>query len=329
MFNQNSSESYFLLLQYLFVSFALFLLYETMFIYFHKATPGHRFLYLRVVSETKEPTTLFQILFRSLFKFQAILFVLVPFIEIVLRRDRSTFYDRLSQTKIVSLKNSRPDDIHPDFKKLILRWVHTSIVLIFMLIGVGFYQTAVSSKGKPSLSKTSPSCRESLGQYLKNYLSKSKESESLNCARIVVEKSFESKNVSHSFSYLAQLVVSSNEDLKESYRHKYCKERPNKPLCRADWSSDFSSFKPDEEDVVNLLVEMNAALVKNEHSSVFRVLDLLHDHLDWNKNLELYYMTSYIFLNEGQSRSPASIKDKRLNWSEAKRRFLKTMAVTK
>ncbi len=328
IFNQHPSEIYFTLLQYGFISFCLFLLYEILFLYFHSATPGHRFLYLKLVPEKGEVISIFSIFFRTLFKFQSLLVVGIPFVEIVLRRDRSTFYDRLSLTRIVSLRMPKADEIHPEFRKIILRWAHSSIILIFVFVALGFYQTVNHTNGSMnSLKKVSPTCQDSLGQYLKSYLSKIKETENLNCARTVVERSFENRKSEKSLNYLAQYVVSPNDELKESYRIKYCADRPNKPLCRDDWKSDFEGFRPDEEDVVNLLVEMNASLAKNDHSAIFTILDLLYTHLDWNKNLELYYLTSYIHLNEKQmGRGPASEKGDRRQWNSMKTRFLKRMS---
>lgn len=335
IFNQNSTEVYALLTQYGFIGFVIFLLYEMLFIFFNRATPGHRFLFLRLVSESDQPLSLLQIFFRTVFKFQALLAAGIPFVEIAVRRDRSMFYDRLSQTRIVSLRDRKNDEIHPEFKKIILRWAHSAVVIFFFSIGLMFYQSVNKPSASASpLAKSSPSCQETLGQYLKNYLSKAKESENLKCARLVVEKFFEKKS-EKTFGYLAQLVVSPNEELRESYKIKYCQSRPNKPLCNSRWNAEYESFKPDEEDVVNLLYEMNAALAKNDHALIFSILDLLYTHLDWNKNLELYYLTSYVFLNEKKDRVPASEKASvpregvasGRSWSSMKGRFLKRMSV--
>lgn len=341
VFSQNTTETYLLVLQYAFVSFSLFLLYETLFIYFHQATPGHRFLYLKLISESNQPLSLFQILFRTVFKFQAIIAVFIPFIEIVIRQDRTTFYDRLSQTQIMTLKKYPADDVHPEFRKIIFRWVHTIVIMVFMVVGLAFYQSIKNTDeyNQSSLPKIEQDCNDSLAQYLKGYLSKTKESENLKCARIKVENEFESKTSNtkvigsiesdKAFGYLAQYIVTPNDDLKESYKNKYCMDRPNRILCKQSGLIGNDKYTPDEEDVINLLVDLNSAVSKDSHARIFEILDVLYSHVDWNKNLELYYLTSFVFLSESKGRSPASEKINSTKWSAMKVRFLKRMSVSK
>lgn len=327
IFSKASGEVYPLMLQYTFVAFALYVLYEVMFVFFHGATPGHRFLYMRVIGQNGQSPPVLAILFRSVFKFQAILLAGIPFVEIALRRDRSTFYDRLSQTQLVSLRKIKSDEIHPEFRKIILRWTHTSIIFFFLMVGLVFYKT-VSAPSASSIVATKHKCNDSLGYYLKAYLSKSKETENLNCSRELVEKAFENIHSNAEMNYLAQFVITPNEDLKASYKNKYCLSRPDKLICQATSAViDFDKIKPDDEDVLNLLVEMNQSLFKNDHARVFAILDVLYTHLDWNKNLELYYLTSYVFLNEQSSRSPASEKNSKVGWESRKARFLKRMSI--
>jgi uncharacterized RDD family membrane protein YckC len=325
-FSKATNEVYFLVFQYLYVTFALFVLYETMFIYFHGATPGHRFLYMRVTDQTGDRPKVLPALFRSVFKFQAILAGCIPFIEIIMRWDRSTFYDRLAQTQLISLRKTKYDQIHPEFKKIVVRWAHTSIIFFFLIVGLVFYKT-VSNPKVIGFAKSKSKCTESLAFYLKNYLSKSRETENLNCSRELVEKSFNGANSQAEINYLAQFVVTKNDELKESYKNKYCVSRKDKWLCQPDVVIDFDKTKPDDEDVLNLLVDMNQSLNKNDHSRVFAILDVLYTHLEWNKNLELYYLTSYLFLNEQGSRGPASDKNLKVGWDARKARFLKRMSV--
>jgi hypothetical protein len=282
---------------------------------------------MQVVADKNLKPSLMQILFRTAFKFQGILFLCIPFIEIVLRADRSTFYDRLAQTKLVSLRQSKYDEIHPEFRKIILRWTHTAIIFSFLVLGLVFYKTVSKGPDQNGSVKSSLKCTDSLTQHLKNYLSKSKESENLNCSRDLVEKSFGSKKPATAVNYLAQYIVTPIDELKESYRTKYCQSASKKLLCQTNAAIDFSNVKPDEEDILNLLVEMNAALVKNDHARVFTILDVLYTHVEWNRNLELYYLTSYVFLTERSDRAPASERKQQDEWLAKKARFLKRMSV--
>lgn len=327
MFSKTSEHVYGLVLQCVFVTFALFLLYEAMFIFFNGATPGHRFLYMRVVDQNGQRPGFLAILFRSIFKFQAVVLGCIPFVEIVLRRDRAMYYDRLAQTHLVSLRHVKHDEIHPEFRKLILRWAHTAIILFFLVVGAVFYRTVTAPQAQNQISKIETKCTETLAHYLKSYLSKSRETENLNCAKDLVEKSFDSGQSKAEINYLAQLVVTPNEDLKESYKAKYCATRGDKILCQESAVIDFDKIKPDEEDVLNLLVALNIALPKNDHAQVFALLDVLYTHLDWNKNLELYYLTSFVFLNEQSARSPAAENNLNIGWDARKARFLKRMSV--
>jgi hypothetical protein len=268
-----------------------------------------------------------QILFRAAFKFQAVLFFCIPFIEIVLRSDRSTFYDRLAQTNLVSLRHPKYDEIHPEFRKIILRWTHTAIIFSFLLIGFAFYQTVSAQKDHSTIATSKSKCTETLSQHLKNYLSKTKESENLNCSRDLVEKAFNSKKAAEPINYLAQYIVTPNDELKENYRNKYCQSAGKKLLCQGSAAVDFAGVKLDDEDVLNLLVEMKTALVKNDHERIFTILDVLYTHVDWNRNLELYYLTSYVFLSEKIGRAPASVPRNQSNWVTQRARFLKRIGV--
>ncbi|GEM_PF-3129213 len=327
MFTKTSENVFSLVLQCVFITFALFVLYEVLFIFFNGATPGHRFLYMRVVDQAGQRPGFLAILFRSVFKFQALLLGCIPFVEVVLRSDRSMFYDRLSQTHLVSLRQTKHDEIHPEFRKIILRWTNTSIILFFLAIGAIFYKTVTSSQTQSLASKVKTKCTESLAHYLKHYLSKSRETENLSCAKDLVEKAFDSGNSNAEINYLTQFIITPNEDLKESYKAKYCATRADKILCQDTVAIDFDKIKPDDEDILNLLVSLNTALPKNDHARIFALLDFLYTHLDWNKNLELYYLTSYVFLNEQSSRSPAAEKDLTVGWDARKARFLKRMSV--
>lgn len=328
LYSKESGDIYSLIFQYVFVTFALFILYEAMFIYFHGATPGHRFLYMRVVDQNGRRPSLLCALFRSAFKFQAILFAGVPFIEVTLRADRTAFYDRLAQTRLISLRSYKHDEIHPELRNVIHRWVNTSIIFFFLGVGLVFYKT-VSAPSNYKIIGAKSKCTESLDFYLKNYLSKSRESENLNCSRELVEKSFDTNRGNSDLNYLAQFIVTANADLKDSYRNKYCTTQAHRLICQKNDLVDFSKIKiTDSEDVINLLVDLNQSLVKNNHARVFTILDVLYTHLDWNKNLELYYLTSYLFLNEQSSRSPASENSlAKSEWEARKTRFLKRMSV--
>lgn len=329
VFSKNAAETYSLLGQYMFIAFSLYVLYEVLFVYFHSATPGHRFLHLKVITDDGARPTFFQIFFRSVFKFQAIALACIPFIEIAVRPDRRTFYDRLSQTRIASLKSTEYDQIHPEFRRIIVRWAYSLVAMVFLIVGMLFYKTVTRpNEGKTVKATAKSKCTESLDYYLRNYLSKGKESESLNCARELSEQSIEKSKSPSAFNYLTLFVVTPNDDLKDSYKKKYCDSNAERLLCKKDVAIDFDSIKPDQEDVINLLVELNQALAKDEHQRVFAVLDVLYTHVDWNKNLELYYLTSYVFLNESGKRSPASVKVSKTQWENQKSRFLKRMSVT-
>lgn len=316
-----------LFFQYVFVSFALFLLYDILFNYFHGATPGHRFLCMKLIGKDGRAPSLMALLFRATFKFQAILMGCIPFVEVILRPDRSTFYDRASQTQLVSLRETKFDDVHPDFKKILFRWTHTLVMLFFITIGIVFFKVVTADPSNIAQSKSVSKCTETLEQHLKNYLSKHKESENLECARILAEKKLDSSKESSKLYYLTQYIVTANDDLKSQYKTKYCTDNSNKIVCAKETEANYTFAKLTEEDTLNLLVDMNAALAKNQHDRIFTILDILYTHLDWNKNLELYYMTSYLFLTEQNGRSPASEKKVPQDWDGKKSRFLKRMSI--
>lgn len=115
-----------------FVGILVISLTQSLFLALTGATPGQRFLYLRVVGYAPfagNPITFSQAFARSLSWWFGAIFLFVPLLEILSHPLRRTFYDRISDTIVVCLKktNSRP---HPNETHLIVSWLQ--------MFGIGF-----------------------------------------------------------------------------------------------------------------------------------------------------------------------------------------------
>ena len=100
-------KAVFVLLAISYVVFFSFL--QSLFIYFWQATPGQYFLKLKVVDQKADQGIyFFRILFRQLGFWSSFLLLGFPWISVLAHSEQKTFYDKLSETKVISLK-AKPD----------------------------------------------------------------------------------------------------------------------------------------------------------------------------------------------------------------------------
>lgn len=122
----------FLLLGIVYVCF--FSLAQSLFIYFWQATPGQYFLKLRILDQQPENGLYF---FRTLFRqfgfwFSFLLFGF-PWIGILAHQEQKTYYDRLSDMRVVSLK-SKPDFFSFEFEINYWQALMATFFVFFLVI---------------------------------------------------------------------------------------------------------------------------------------------------------------------------------------------------
>jgi uncharacterized RDD family membrane protein YckC len=122
----------------LFVAAGIFstILLQSLFLYFWGATPGQRFLLLRVVSFPQEaPLTFSQCLLRSALGLCSFLFLGVPYLEVISHPLRRVFHERASDTIVISLKEKLQYAPLAIEKRFVGLWVRLSFAL-FIAAGV-------------------------------------------------------------------------------------------------------------------------------------------------------------------------------------------------
>ncbi|MFP5519871.1 MAG: RDD family protein [Bdellovibrionia bacterium] len=90
------------------VVFGLVVLFQSLFVYFWQATPGQRFVQIRVINfeEPQSPLKFSQSLLRSFFWAMSLFLVGVPFLESLGHYWRRCFHERASETISVTLKKN-------------------------------------------------------------------------------------------------------------------------------------------------------------------------------------------------------------------------------
>lgn len=315
---------YSLVFQYLFICFVLFTLYEALFSYFIKATPGHYFLYLRVENTQHQKLSFVQLLFRASFKYLSFMFLGLPFLEILFRDDRSMFYDRLSYTRIISLKQkTRIDELNPQAKSWILNWVNSFVFVWFLVLAAILYQMTSQESTTPSFASKVPACKSDINAYLLRYLQEQDIEKSKECVDKIVkhnfDKSLQDKAEVSSINYFAQHVLTEDGTLKTQYLKKFCELEQKNILCAEKSSVSLGSIE--DKDLVYYLYTLNK-LIKDENAlSTFVFIDALYDKLEKNERLDNVYMQSYLKMKESDDRSPASQTEQvKLDFSQFKKR---------
>ena len=157
------------------------------------------------------------------FQFFSFVFVFAPFLEILVNKERRPFYDRISSTRLISLKSiSANDELIPAFKELIQRVSYFFISFLFVMIGGFFYQMTSSAllltnQGHQETTENGKAvkCDKSLDQYLVQIIDNDSERVAQECA----------KKLSYHDSdkyYFYRFVLENDRTLKLKYYEKIC-----------------------------------------------------------------------------------------------------------
>ena len=323
LFVAHQSNS-FLIFQYSFIFFSLFVLYESVFNYFLKATPGHYFLYLRLESDDNKPLSFLRIIFRSVFKFVSFLFVFFPFIEILLREDRKPFYDRVSLTKLTTLKKAPvTDDIAFQIKIWLTQWVNSAVIVSFIAVGAVLFQVTSHDSVVSTTEKKIATCASDLNSYLVSYLQDQEMQKSKDCIQQITDRDFtkamEEKSEVAALNYFARYVMADEVKLRTEYLKKFCSQQTDNVLCAEKSSIRLSEVQ--DKDFVYYVYVLSKYVQDKNHLGAFLILDGLYDKFEWTDRLENLYMQSYLKIKENTERKPASQNgEENIDFSQFKKR---------
>ena len=305
--NAQSGSNGSLIFQYLFVSFSLFVLYETLFNYFLRASPGHYFLYLRLVSDEGKDLSFLSLFFRSLFKFLSFVFIFIPFVEILLRPDRRTYYDRISFTRMITLKKiNQNDDLSIYFKVWLSQWVRVFLLAGFTLVGLGFFFLTSIENQQPSEKHSVMTCSKKLEEYLIDYFQDKRNIKDKECILRITNHQFDKENET-GLTYFARYALAENKNLRTDYLKKFCDIQKENVLCQE--SSNKSLSQVTDEDFVYYAYSLSKYIEDNDYLEAFLIVDGLYEKftekLDRTDHLEKIYMKSYLKIQENSDRKPA------------------------
>jgi RDD family len=102
MSRTSGSQSNLIIVQLAIFAILLFTGLQTVFIYFHRATPGQSFLKLYTAFEQKPSNLFFQIWFRQIGFVLSLALLGLPFLAIIYHHKHRAFYDRFSECDVLS-----------------------------------------------------------------------------------------------------------------------------------------------------------------------------------------------------------------------------------
>jgi uncharacterized RDD family membrane protein YckC len=121
---------------------------QAVFLYFWQATPGQMFLQLRVISypTERERLTIGQCWQRGIFWTLSILFIF-PFVEILSHPLRRAFYDRASDTMVITLKKIHDIGPMPIESRFISSWMRLFFLLCLFMGTMTFFSQYPKIRG--------------------------------------------------------------------------------------------------------------------------------------------------------------------------------------
>lgn len=120
---------------------ALFSLVQSFCIYFWGATPGQHFLKLQTHADPRSGVLFLRLCLRQLGFWVSILFLGLPWLAILSHPQQQTFYDRLSETTVVSLKQRQSYfafEVEPRYWRSLTATF--MVFFVFILVGVVWQQ---------------------------------------------------------------------------------------------------------------------------------------------------------------------------------------------
>lgn len=233
-----------LLIQLLFFETILFTFFQTVFIYFKKATPGQFFMKIYASIERKHANVFLQIWLRQIGFIFSLLLLGIPFLAIFYHPRRRTFYDRLCEIDIFTrgIQSQNKDYVFSlsDFdRKYIASTVSTCMVFclvigLFLTVNhhqkslknvisqVDFYKKEKTSCLEIDRIPASDKVKTALVLNLLNLVSddclNNEADRYLQQVHLIDEKNKETV----SLAYLSKYILSQNKDEESSYAHRLC-----------------------------------------------------------------------------------------------------------
>lgn len=335
---EDSPEAFIVWILFIFSVVGFSILLQSAFAFFWNASPGQKFLNLRLVSSSGA-LTFPQAFLRSLLWWVSLGFFGWPFLETFSHPQRRCLHDRASDTLLISLiptRDSGPSKMEQQFVSSWFRMGFIALMLVFALafmkvhqkVRNGFYtKEDLAEKGflcEVDLPEAT-SFAKRLDVLLTRQILEEGDDECLDMESDVALWNKESKD--KAMGYLVKVYVSSDKEKKMEYHNYLCKTYPSSEECLTSFffvtPDKFPAEKLQKQSTLatsRVLLLKNALFLKN-----FPSADALLDDLMKEKALKSHLQKMYVRLawqvREAESgRAPAS-KELHEIISEFKRRY--------
>lgn len=123
---------------FILASLGLVVFIQALFLYFWKATPGQRFMQMKVISYPRrfEELTFAQCLLRSILWALSFGLLAAPFLEVIGHPMRRSFHERASDTLVITLKENQDDGPLLLERKFVGSWLRMFFLLVFLVGGL-------------------------------------------------------------------------------------------------------------------------------------------------------------------------------------------------
>lgn len=305
---------------YGFLIFMTFNLLQVLFMMFWQVTPGQKFLHLRIhifySSSERRRLTFFQAWILACGPWLSAMAFCIPLLEVFSHPLRRTFYDRLSDTVLLSEKpGQRPP--HPLESKFIQQWIHLT-ALFLIVIGLLQIVSFFNSMEEGTLTaQVQESCQETyqfknlkttkLDRALSLFLVNKKKSECL-------ENLLESDRIfakEPELAYLSRYLLAQDEARRKEYQ---------KIICEKDQNSESCHWLQKKESVSSrwIAIKVLRAQAQMENLSWGAALSLLED-LSEEPPLSTDLMKSYVKAYYSYQNNKPLMKSDRVPASTAER----------
>lgn len=306
------------ILIYLVIFFTVNWILQVFFLHFWNGSPGQKFLNLRVIQFPQEGSqsslSFVQCLIRVSGPWLSFVLLGIPMLEVFSHPWRRTFYDRLSDTLVITLKKHGEKAPLAFEANFIRQWMQVTSCLLLL---VGIFQLAqIFSDGTDSIAKIKgkvvSGCVEvnlfsnqkfsRLDRALALYIVDTEEKSCLE-KELSQEKIFTKEPAR---AYFAKSLVEKDKELREEYQKQACEVAPDSSECA--WIKNPNLAQTSDSLSLQILSAQKAVEAGNWSLALEKLDPLLDENMLFD-GLQKSYIKTYFSLT-GQDaksqRSPAS-----------------------
>lgn len=230
------------LLMFTFVFVAIVFIQALSWFYF-QATPGQYFTQVKVVHfpDPLTPLTLGQCCLRSCLWFFSVLFLLIPFIEVIGHPFRRALHERASDTMVVTLKANVQEMPHPIERRFVSSWLSfffSGALFFLFLFVIGIYNNLQEGKYSDQSSleflcedvSGLSATEDRIDQALTNYLGSQISASCLNQEADYLLWYARDEKLK-SWALMAKALVTPAAELRESYEKNLCENGERSAHC--------------------------------------------------------------------------------------------------